>query len=184
MTAISEELTNQKITRSRVLKFSVLFCVIAFGALSIIAPFVNAAHFSASVQRALEESLGRSVSFEKVYYRVLPVPGFSLEKVVIGEDPRYGLEPFSSMNGLEAQLRIDKLLVGQIRFTGLRLLDPSLNLVKRDDGSWNVVEFVQRMSAPRRVPLNFIPAIQITNGRLDFKLGVRKTNFYIRDADM
>jgi AsmA protein len=184
MTAISEATTSSKTTRTRVLKFVVLPCVVALAGLSIIAPFVNAALFSASVQQALEDSLGRSVSFEKVYYRLLPVPGFSLENVIIGEDPRYGLEPFSSMSGLEAQLRIDKLLVGQIRFASLRLIDPALTLVKRDDGSWNVVEFVQRMTAPRRMPLNLIPAIQITNGRLDFKLGIRKTNFYIRDADI
>ena len=161
-----------------------LSCLVLFFVISIIAPFVNAAFFSARVQRALEESLGRSVSFEKVYYRVLPVPGFSLERVVISEDARYGLEPFSNMDGLEARLRIDKLLAGKIRFASLRLIDPSLNIVKRDDGAWNVVEFVQRMSAPRSMPLNLIPAIQISSGRLDFKLGTRKTTFYITDADM
>jgi len=156
----------------------------AFIALSVIAPFVNAERFSAGVKQALEDSLGRQVSFEKVYYRILPVPGFSLENVIIFEDPRYGLEPFSSMNGLEARLRIDKLLAGQIRFASLRLLDPSLNLVERADGAWNVVEFVQRMSAPRSMPLNLIPAIQVSNGRLDFKLGTRKTTFYVAAADM
>jgi AsmA protein len=183
-TAISEANTNQRTTRSRVLKLFIVFCVVAFLALSVIAPFVNAARFSTSVQLALEESLGRKVSFEKVYYRLLPVPGFSLENVIIADNARYGLEPFAAMTGLEARLRIDKLLVGQIRFASLRLVDPSLNLVKRDDGAWNVLEFVQRMSAPRRMPLNFVPAIQVTNGRLDFKLGTRKTTFYITDADM
>ena len=184
MTAISEEITKPKTTRSRLLPLFALFSAVAFVALSLIAPFVNAERFSASVKQALEESLGRSVTFEKVYYRILPVPGFSLEQVVIGEDPRYGLEPFSYMDGLEARLRIDKLLVGQIRFASLRLIDPSLNLVKRDDGSWNVVEFVQRMSAPRSLPLNLIPAIEISNGRLDFKLGIRKTTFYVTGADI
>jgi hypothetical protein len=161
-----------------------LCCLATFLAISIVAPFVNAAFFSAKVQRALEESLGHRVSFEKVYYRVLPVPGFSLEKVTIGEDPRFGLEPFSYMDGLEARLRIDRLLLGQIRFASLRLVDPSLNIVKRDDGAWNVVDFLERMSAPRRAPLNLIPAIQVSNGRLDFKLGRRKTTFYITGADM
>ncbi len=157
---------------------------LAFFALAIIAPFVNAARFSASIKNALEDSLGRHVSFGKVYYRILPVPGFSLEDVTIDEDPGYGLEPFASRTGLEARLRIDKLLTGKLRFASLRLTDPSLNLVKRDDGSWNVVEFVQRMSAPRQLPLNLIPAIQIANGRLDFKLGQRKTTFYIAGADI
>ncbi len=186
MTAIPEPIPTPVPLRShrRNLILIAVFCSLAFIALSIAAPFINAAHFSASIKQALEDSLGRTVTFEKVYYRILPVPGFSLEKVTIGEDPTYGLEPFASRCGLEARLRIDKLLTGQIRFASLRLTDPSLNLVKRDDGSWNVVEFVQRMSAPRHLPLNLIPAIQITNGRLDFKLGTRKTVFYIAGADI
>jgi hypothetical protein len=184
MAVISEEITSSKPTTARMIRRMSLLCLAMFLALSIIAPFVNAAHFSAKIQRALEASLGRKVSFERVYYRLLPVPGFSLENVTIGEDARYGLEPFSYMDGLEARLRIDKLLVGQIRFASLRLIDPSLNIVKRNDGAWNVVEFVERISAPRAMPLNLIPAIQVSNGRLDFKLGTRKTTFYIAGADV
>ncbi len=184
MTAISEAIPPQKTNRSRALTFILLFGLLAFITLSAIAPFVNAAHFSASIKAALESSLGRRVSFEKVYYRILPVPGFALENVTIEEDPTYGLEPFASRSGLEARLRIDKLLTGQIRFASVRLTDPSLNIVKRDDGAWNVVEFVQHITAPRHSPLNFIPAIQISNGRLDFKFGTRKTTFYVSGADI
>jgi AsmA protein len=183
-TAISEATPPPTTSRRRTLTLLVLFGLLAFLAVSIAAPFINAARFSDSIKQALESSLGRRVTFDKVYYRVLPVPGFSLENVTIGEDPSFGLEPFASRSGLEARLRIDKLLTGQIRFASLRLTDPSLNLVKRDDGAWNVVEFVQRMTAPRRLPLNLIPAIQITNGRLDFKLGTRKTTLYITGADI
>jgi AsmA protein len=184
MAVIPEAITHPKPTSSHLLLRVSLLSLGAFLALSAVAPFVNAAHFSASIQRALEASLGRPVSFEKVYYRLLPVPGFSLENVTIGEDPRYGLEPFSYMDGLEARLRIDKLLTGQIRFASLRLIDPTLNVVKRDDGAWNVVEFVERITAPRVMPLNLIPAIQVSGARLDFKLGTRKTTFYVTDADI
>ena len=65
-----------------------------------IAPFVNAAAFGPAVQRALETSLGRKVHFEKIYFSLFPVPGFSLEGVTIHEDPRYGLEPFAHASGL------------------------------------------------------------------------------------
>ena len=153
MAVIPEAITNPKPTPSHLLLRVSLLSLGAFFALSIVAPFVNAAHFSASIQRALEASLGRRVSFEKVYYRLLPVPGFSLENVTIGEDPRYGLEPFSYMDGLEARLRIDKLLLGQIRFASLRFIDPTLNMVKRDDGDWNVVEFVGRLTRAARPAL-------------------------------
>ena len=149
-----------------------------------IAPFINAAAFAPAVHRALEESLGRKVDFEKIYFSLFPVPGFSLQRVTIHEDPRYGLEPFAHAGGLEVRLRADKLLLGQMRLSTLRLVEPSLNLVKRGDGTWNVVDLVQRLSAPRRLPLSLFSAIEVSNGRIDFKLGTRKTTLYIADSDL
>ena len=72
MTAISEAIPPQKTNRSRALTFVLLFGSLAFVALSAIAPFVNAAHFSASIKDALETSLGRRVTFGKVFYRIFP----------------------------------------------------------------------------------------------------------------
>jgi len=149
-----------------------------------IAPFISAAAFAPAVDSALEASLGRKVDFEKIYFSLFPVPGFSLENVTIHEDPRYGLEPFAHANGLQVRLRADKLLLGQLRLSTLRLVEPSLNLVKRGDGTWNVVELVQRLSAPRRMPLSLFPAIEVSGGRIDFKLGTRKTTLYITDSDL
>ena len=151
--------------------------------LSIVAPFVTLPT-SAPIFNALSKPLGRRVSFEKVYYRLLPVPGFSLENVTIAENPRLGSRALFIHGRPRSPLRIDKLLLGQIRFASLRLIDPKLNMVKRDDGAWNIVDFVSRMSAPRAMPLNLIPAIQVSSGRLDFKLGTRKTTFYVTDADI
>jgi AsmA family len=150
----------------------------------VVAPFVNAARFSGSIRGALEDSLGREIDFEKVYFSVFPLPGFSLEQVTIQEDPNYGLEPFAYAAGLQARLRIDRLLLGQIRFSSLHLTDPQLNLVKRSDGTWNVVDLIGRLSAPSRMPLSLFPAISMAGGRIDFKFGTRKTTLYIVDSDV
>lgn len=166
-------------------RFRVVGLAISFVAvLGIVAPFINAARFSQGIQDALEESLGRKVNFENAYYRLFPLPGFSLEKVTIHEDPHYGLEPFAYARSLQARLRIDKLLFGQIRFTTLHLVEPSLNLVKRDDGTWNVVELISRLSSPSRLPANLFPAIEVSDGRIDFKFGTRKTTLYITECDI
>ncbi len=95
-----------------------------------------------------------------------------------------GLEPFAYVPALEARLRLDKLLFGQIRFSSLRLVDPSLNLVKLGDGAWNVVALLQRLSAPRRTPLNFFPSFEVSDGRVNFKLGTRKTTLYISESEL
>jgi len=150
----------------------------------VIAPFINAQRFSAPIHRALESSLGRKVEFGAVHFTLFSGPGFSLENVTIGEDPGYGLEPFAYVPTLQARVRFDKLIFGAMRFSSLRLVDPSLNLVKRSDGAWNVVPLVERLSTPRRAPLSFFPAFVVANGRIDFKLGTRKTTLYLLETDL
>ncbi len=157
--------------------------LIAVAILCAAAPFVSASHFAGAIQRNLEAFLGRQVDFSAARFTLLTGPGFALEDVTIHEDPRYGLEPFAHATELVAHLRIDKLLGGEIRFSSLRLVEPSLNLVKRADGTWNVVELVQRLAAPRRMPLNLFPAFEIADGRINFKFGARKTTLYITDSD-
>ncbi len=166
----------------RLIRAALLFVATVLLA-GVLAPLINAARFSGPIQRALESALARRVSFDEVHFTLFSGPGFSLEHVTIGEDPRYGLEPFAYVPTLQARLRIDKLLFGRIRFSSLHLVEPSLNLVKRSDGSWNVVELAQRLGAPRRAPLNLFPAFEVTDARIDFKFGTRKTTLYLLDSD-
>jgi uncharacterized protein involved in outer membrane biogenesis len=165
--------------------FRVALLMLLAGALAgLAAPFINASHWSRSIKNTLESWLGRRVDFGAVHFTLFSGPGFSLEDVTIHEDPRYGLEPFAHATALDARLRIDKLLRGQIRFSSLRLIEPSLNVVKRSDGTWNVLELVQRLAAPRRAPLNLFSTFEISKGRVNFKMDTRKTTFYIADSDL
>src|SRR5689334_9622395 len=154
-----------------------------FVVLGVAAPFLDGSRFGGQIKTTLEATLGRSVDFEEVHFTVFSGVGVSLENVTIGEDPRFGLEPFAFVPTLQARIRLDKLLEGEIRFSSFRLIDPSLNLVKRSDETWNVVELVERLSAPRRIPLNFFPVFDVSGGRIDFKFESRKTTLYILDSD-
>ncbi len=158
----------------------VLLVLIAGG----IAPFVNAARYSNRIREALEASLQRKVDFGEAHFAFFSGFGFSLGAVTIHENPRYGIEPFAYVPKLEARLRIDQLLLGRIQFSSLRLVDPSLNLVKQNDGSWNIIELVRRLSAAPAVSPGLFPALAISGGRIDFKFGVRKKTLYIDDADV
>ncbi|MBV9497921.1 MAG: AsmA family protein [Acidobacteriaceae bacterium] len=180
-----QELATSKATPSARLFWRITFAgLLAILVLGIAAPFVNAGRFSGRVRAALESSLGRTVHFSALHFTLFFGPGFSLENVIISEDPRYGLEPFAYVPTLKVRLRLDKLLFGKIRLSGLRLIDPSLNLVKRDDGTWNVVELIHRLSAPLGGPLNLFPALTVADGRIDFKFGTRKTTLYIAEAGL
>jgi hypothetical protein len=177
-------LRNRK-QRARLLLRSLFLALLAIALLGILAPFIDASRFTGAIQRNLEASLGRRVEFTSAHFTLFTGPGFTLDDVTIQEDPRYGVEPFAHATSLDAHLRIDKLLRGQIRFSSLRLVEPSLNLTKRSDGTWNIVELVGRLAAPRRAPLNLFPAFEIADGgRINFKFGTRKTTFYIADVDL
>lgn len=183
-TILEQELEQTKARSRRHWLRAVVLAATGLVLIGCIAPFVNAARLSTNIQRALESSLGRQVEFSRVHFTLFSGPGFSLERVFISDDPRYGLEPFAFVPVLEARVRLDRLLFGEIRFSSLRLVDPSLNLVRGKDGTWNVVELVNRLTAPRHVPLNLFPAFEVSDGRLDFKLGDRKTTLYIADSDL
>jgi hypothetical protein len=158
--------------------------IAVFFILSSVAPFVNASLFRDRIQRALEGSLGRKVEFSAVHFSLLRGPGFLLDRVTISEDPQYGIESFAYVPTLAVRLRLDKLFAGQIRPASLELTDPSVNLVKREDGTWNVVELVNRLASSRRGTLGLIPALAISDGRIDFKFGTRKSILYIADTDV
>jgi hypothetical protein len=163
---------------------AVLLLGVFFIVLGVAAPFINASAFRTSIQRQMEESLGRKVEIGDVHFALFTGPGFSLSRVTIQEDEQYGLEPFAYIPTMRVRVRVDKLLIGQVRLLSLRLEDPSLNFVKKDDGNWNVVALVERLGAPRRTPLNFVPAFEVSNGRIDLKFGTRKATLYITQTDL
>jgi hypothetical protein len=165
-----------------------VLCLVVAAA-GLIAPFINAAAFGGRIQGALESSLGRKVTFEEVRFTLFSGPGFSLTNVIIDEDPRFGLEPFAYVPVLQARIRVDALLRGRLAFSSLRMdelgpFHPSLNVVKREDGTWNVVELLSRLTAPSRLPIDLFPACALSGGRLDFKIGAKKTTLYVTDTDV
>lgn len=149
-----------------------------------LAPFVNAARLTGRIERALETSLGRKVTFTAAHFTLLTGPGFTLEGVSIQENPKYGLESFAYVPELDVRLRIDKLLLGRIVVSSLRLLQPSLNLVQAGDGTWNVVELMDRLTPSNHLPVSLFPAVEVSEGRIDFKLGTRKTTLYVANSDL
>lgn len=157
--------------------------ILALVLLCLGAPLIHASRFRDLIASGLENSLGRRVTFSDARLMLFPSPGFSLTDVVIAEDPKFGLEPFAQAPTLKAKIRIDKLLVGRLQFSSVRLVEPSLNLVKQQGGDWNVVSLIQRFAKPSRLPMNLFPALEISDGRINFKLGVRKTVLYVADSD-
>ncbi len=122
-------------------------------------------------------------------------PDFYLDNVAIGDDPAYSAEPILHAEEVTAYLSLSSLWRGHLEISRLNLNYPSLNLVEREDGSWNLESLLWKASrtqaAPTSGPLSPLskttrprfPYIEASRGRINFKYGLEKSVFSFTDAD-
>ena len=147
----------------------------------LVAPLVDADRFGARVKSSLQAALGREVEIGKVHLDVFNGPGFSVDNVVVHDDPAAGIEPLAYVESLEAVVSLKSFYTRRLEFSSLRLVNASVNLVRPERGHWNFLYLLSRTAgaASARVRL---PEIQVRSSRINFKLGDTKSIFYLADA--
>jgi hypothetical protein len=149
-------------------------------AVGLIAPRLDANRFGARVEESLREALGRQVKIGTVRLELFAGPGFSVDNVVVYEDPAAGAEPCAYIDELEAAVSFKSFWTGRLEFSSLRLNGAHINLARPPGGRWNFETLLRRIEKPggpaRSVRL---PEIQVRDGRINFRLGERKSIFYL-----
>lgn len=156
----------------------ILIVLLFLGALGVAGRYWSADFLRPSIERSLERGLGRKVEIKSVHLNLFGAPGFTLENVVIHEDPRAGIEPFAYVDSLNAGIRWLSLIRRKLDFSSLNLGDATINLAKTSAGPWN---FQMLLEAAGRNQL--FPAIRIRGGRVNFKFGDTKSVFFFDNAD-
>jgi len=154
-------------------------------------PFVNVNRYRNRVASAIGNALGRQVSVASITLELLPRPGMVLSTFVVADDPSYGAEPMLRAESVTAYLRLSSLWRGRLEIGTLSLDNPSLNLVRREDGHWNLEELVERTAQVPSAPTTKaspearprFPYVEASAGRINFKLGNVKKAFAFSDAD-
>jgi hypothetical protein len=141
-------------------------------------PYVSAGRFGDHIRTSLQTSLGRSVETGPAHFRLFPAPGFTVERVVIHDDPSAGLEPLAYVPSMRAEIRLRSLWLGRLEFASLRLGEPSINLVKTQAGHWNVQDLLARAAG------SDLPEISITGARINFKFADIKSVYYFSDSEI
>jgi len=164
----------------------VLWTAVWVVAAGVMAPFINAARFRQQIREGLERGLHRKVEITGgIHYTLFRGPGFIADDVLIGEDPKAGIEPFAYVASLVARIRLRSLWTGRLEFSTLILDEPSVNLVKIPGGPWNIQPFLARAVEPGSSgPAESMPDLQVRGGRLNFKFGDTKSVFYFANADV
>ena len=154
-------------------------------------PLVNANRYRGKIAESMSKSLGRPVHMDAVTMHLLPVPGFTLQNLVVSEDPAFGAEPTIRANTVEASLRVSSLWHHPVEFSSVRFIDPSVNLVRNAQGRWNLSDVLLQASRVPSAPTDQrhagptprFPYIEATNGRVNVKLGAEKLPFSLTEAD-
>ncbi|HYY68819.1 MAG TPA: AsmA family protein [Terriglobales bacterium] len=169
-------------------------------------PLVKLKSFHKDIIEAISGGLGRQVSFHEVRLRVFPRPGFRLEGFVVQDDPAFSSEPMLRADEVSANLRLSSLWRWRPEISSLVLKSPpgkqpwSFNIVRRQDGRWNVQSLLARASQTSTVSTNKnfhrawfwragsqtqprFPYLEGEGGRINFKAGREKKAYALSEAD-
>ena len=193
-----EEPTSEKTLRSRTRILARWGAGVLFLAALIFAPpLFNVSRLQRHIAASISASLGRPVHMDKVSLHLLPMPGFTLENLVVSEDPTFGSEPTIRAGKVEVTLRPSSLWRRQVELSSIKFeVDdggsaPNLNLVRNAQGRWNIEGLLMHAAqvgiaptAQRKPgPEPRFPYIEATGGRINVKLGEEKLPFALTDAD-
>ena len=151
----------------------------------------GASRLKSRIITSISSGVGRSVDIGSVHFRLLPRPGFDLENLVVYDDARFGAEPMLRASEVTAVLRLTSLVRGRIEIARLDLTEPSLNLVRAEDGRWNLETLLERTAhiplAPtakaKTEPRPGFPYIEGSSARINFKYGPEKKPYSLTNAD-
>jgi len=176
--------------RGRVLLAIAVLVVLICAA--VLPPLISVDRFQRRIASSISASLGRPVHMESVTLDILPWPGFTLKQFVVGEDPGFGTEPVIRAETVRARIRLRSLWRRRVEFSRITLDDPSLNLVRRADGRWNVesillqaakIDAAPTAAAPSGASPRF-PYISATGARINVKRGLEKMPISLTEADL
>ena len=168
--------------------------LIALGVLVLgilLPPFLNVNRYRNQVTAAIGKALGRGVSVSNIELKMIPRPGMVLSGFVVSDAASYGAEPMLRADTVTAYLRLSSLWRGRLEIGTLSLEGPSLNLVRREDGRWNLEDLVERTAEVPSAPTAKaspesrprFPYVEASAGRINFKLGQIKKAYALTDAD-
>lgn len=144
------------------------------------------------IASSIGNALGRRVTIDNVRVHALPRPGFDLEGLVIYDDPAVSAEPMIRAQDVFAAIRLRSLLRGRLEIATLSATEPSINIVRSNDGRWNLASLIERNAQIPAAPTQKAPSerrpafpyLEASNARINFKFGPEKKSYALVDADV
>ena len=141
---------------------------------------------------SIGNALGRRVALDNVSLHFLPRPGFGLEGLIIYDDPAFSVEPMIRAQDVSAAIRLRSLLRGRLEIATLSATEPSINLVRNNEGRWNLASLIERNAQIPAAPTAkasserrpAFPYLEASGARINLKIGQTKKSYALIDADV
>ncbi len=151
-------------------------------------PHLSAERFANALREDLHAMLGRPVEMGEVRFTLWRGPGFLVRDLVIADQADMPAEPFAYVQEATLHVALSSIWMRELRFSSITLSQPSLNLAPTPDGVWNYQRLLpgQLHDALMRDALDTrteLPEVRIEGGRINFRQGLRKSEYYLRNAD-
>ena len=176
-------------TSRRYLRNTAIVLLLLLAAAWVLPFFLNAGRYRPLLKAGLQRSLHRKVTLGHMTLHFFPHLGFTVDNVVVDEDPAFGAEPFVRVGRLDCDLQWRSLWGSRLHFGTLKLANPSINLVRNSQGRWNIETLLLQSgikaqasgsSSARVGPSNL--AVEIEGARVNFKVGENKKPFAVVDT--
>lgn len=124
------------------------------------------------IQSALSDALGRRVSLGRLDASLLS-GSLVAEGLTIADDPSFSTEPFLSAKALRIGVEMGPLLFQRdLRITGFTVEQPSIRLLRAENGVWNYSNIGGAGQRKPAAPQTTNPIPNLTVARMDIKDGV------------
>jgi AsmA protein len=128
---------------------AIAFLTFLLAAVLVLPQFIDLGLFKRTYLPRFEESLNRRVDVGEVRLRLIPTPSIHLSNLRVFDRVPASDEPaLFSAQQVRLRLRFWPLLKGRFEASELVLDNPSFNLVKRPDGSFNFSDNARKKSVP------------------------------------
>ena len=173
-------------TRRRYLRNAAVTLALLIAAALVAPYFLNAGRYRPRLKAGLEQAFGRKVTLGQMAIHFFPHLGFTIDDVVVGEDPAFGAEPFIRVGRADCDLQWSSLWSSRLHFGTLRLSDPSINIVRNSAGRWNIENLLlksgiktQSSASGHQGPAPAGLSVEVERARLNFKIGENKKPFAV-----
>lgn len=155
----------------RIIAVLVLLAVVLVGGAAVALMTIDPNSYKGQISTAVKEATGRNLAIagdiDVMFY---PVLGFKAAGLSLGNPEGFVEKEFINANEVQAGVKIIPLLSRQIEVTMVRLVKPSIIVVKKADGTTNL-EFARKEAAGKAAAADFnisVEAIEVSDAQVTY----------------